>query len=83
MRTSPKPFKPLTLLICGLALSLQACATQTPIHAIDAAPAVGGACLAFGVMNYDRLNDTLPTIAQIKSHNAAYRNLCAAPSGKP
>lgn len=83
MHTSPKPWPLLTPATLGLLLSLQACATQTPIHATDVAPAVGGACLAFGVMNYDRLGDTLPTIAQIKSHNAAYRKLCSSPIGKP
>lgn len=76
MHMSPKRFRPLMLLSLLPALTLPACATLPPTRATDVAPAVGGACLAFGVMNYDRLNDTLPTIAEIKSHNAAYRKLC-------
>ena len=76
MHMSPKRFRPLMLLSLLLALTLPACAPQIQTRATDVAPAVGGACLAFGVMNYDRLNDTLPTIEEIKSHNAAYRKLC-------
>ena len=71
-----KRFLQPTLFASLLLLTLTGCANLTPTRATDVSPAVGGACLAFGVMNYDRLNDTLPTIEEIKSHNAAYRKLC-------
>ena len=32
-------------------------------------------CGAFRIITYDRLGDTLPTIAQVKGHNAAYDSL--------
>ena len=71
-----KRFLPPTLFASLLLLTLTGCASLPGTRATDVSPAVGGACLAFGVMNYDRLNDTLPTIEEIKSHNAAYRKLC-------
>ena len=59
---------------------MSACALLTNILAPDYIPvhqANTVACKAFKPIAYDRLLDTLPTIAQVKQHNAAYDALCA------
>lgn len=55
-----------------LLLILAACVTPTQTAVPDSA------CLTFKVIQFDRLNDTLETIAQVKEHNAAWRALCPA-----
>lgn len=47
----------------------QACALPTPTVATDA-------CVAFKRLTFDRLNDTLPTIAGIKSYDDARDAVC-------
>lgn len=60
-----------------LPLILQACALQTPIPVTEAAR-VDLACSEFQRMTFDRINDTLPTIAQIKAYDAGRDKLCGA-----
>lgn len=78
--------RPLTL---AALLMLSACATRpapaTPIQTVvtsqapPVAPApVNTACTAFGLISFDRLNDTIPTINQVKAYNAAWTALCGA-----
>jgi len=49
------------------------CATQTPT------PAPDSFCLIDQKIQFDRLDDTLPTIRQVKEHNAAYDAVCGTP----
>lgn len=56
-----------------LLLTLAACASQTPTPVTS--PAVA-ACAAFSRITFDRLNDTAPTITQIKAYDAARDALC-------
>jgi hypothetical protein len=63
------------LLSLSLSLTLQACATPTPIP-VTSAPPVDLACSEFPRLSFDRLNDTLQTIAQIKAYDAGRDKLC-------
>lgn len=77
----PPPAMPLMLL---LSMILAACAHPTPTAAIDQAaadPPPAAVCAAFKTITYDRLNDTLATIQQVKANNARRAALCAAPAG--
>lgn len=69
------PSKPRVWLAISLIGILAACATRTPIAAPSAPPA-NTACTAFGPIVYDRLADTLQTIANIKVHNVAWDAIC-------
>jgi hypothetical protein len=76
-RRSP-PGMPLTLL---LSATLAACAHPTPTAAIDQAaanPPPAAVCAVFKTISFDRLNDTLPTIQQVKASNARRAALCGA-----
>jgi hypothetical protein len=68
-------FKLRTLLWLSLPLTLQACATPTPIL-VTSTPPVDLACQEFPRITFDRKLDTLPTIAQIKAYNAGRDKLC-------
>jgi len=68
------------LLLCVI---LAACAHPTPTAAIDRAaanPPPAAVCAVFQTITYDRLNDTLATILQVKDSNARRAALCAAPA---
>jgi len=61
--------RPLLLGVLAL-LSLTACSgirTQTPVTS---------ACTAFPRISFDRLNDTLDTIRQVKAYDAARNAVC-------
>lgn len=60
-----------TLALLGT-LFLTACQTTTPVSGIDPRAV---ACGAFEPITYSR-KDTLPTIKQIRQHNAAYDVTC-------
>jgi hypothetical protein len=67
-----------------LSVTLAACAHPTPTAAIDQAaanPPPAAVCAVFKTIRYDRLNDTLATIQQVKDSNARRAVLCAAPAG--
>lgn len=59
---------------------LQACATPTQIAGTDPAPlpAPDTGCIEFPRLTFDRLNDTLPTIAGIKAYDARRDAVCGA-----
>jgi hypothetical protein len=66
-----------------LLVILAACAHPTPTAAIDQAatnPPPTAVCAVFKTISYDRLNDTLATIQQVKDSNARRSALCAAPA---
>lgn len=70
-------------LLALLSPTLLACAHQAPTAAIDppaaaAGPGLGPGCLAFDRLTFDRLGDTLPTIAGIKAYDAARDRICGA-----
>ena len=70
----PPPAMLLTLLLCE---TLAACAHPTPTAAIDpASPPPAEICSVFKTISFDRLNDTLPTIEQVKDSNARRAALC-------
>ena len=71
---SRTPSRPVLLLALLLPAILTACAAQTLIAGTS--PKVNAGCLEFPRMTYDRLNDTLPTIAQIKAYDAARDAIC-------
>jgi hypothetical protein len=76
-RRSP-PGTPLTLL---LSATLAACAHPTPTAAIDQAqanPPPAAVCAVFKTISFDRLNDTPPTILEVKASNARRAALCGA-----
>lgn len=78
MLTFLRPARLRTLLLLSLPLTLQACAQQaTPTPAISVA-APDTACTSFQRLTFDRLNDTLPTIAGIKAYDAARDAICGA-----
>jgi hypothetical protein len=57
-------------------LILQACAA-TPIPTpVTSAPPVDLACSEFPRLTFDRVSDTLPTIAEIKAYDAGRDKLC-------
>ena len=65
----------------SLSATLAACAHPTPTAAIDQAaadPPPTAVCAVFKAISYDRLNDTLPTIQQVKDSNARRAALCGA-----
>lgn len=78
MRISPKHARLRTLLIGPLLLIPAACASPTPIPAPSAVTAAGAnvGCVEFTRGTFDRLNDTLPTIAWVKSYNAGRDAIC-------
>lgn len=51
---------------------LAACATPAPTVATSSG------CIDFARLTYDRLNDTLPTIAQVKTYDDQRDKLCGA-----
>ena len=62
---------------------LAACAHPTPTAEIDqavASPPPAAVCAVFKTISYDRLNDTLATIQQVKNSNARRAALCAVPA---
>lgn len=69
-------FKLRMLLLSSPLAILAACATPAPTVAIKTAPPIDLACSEFPRMTFDRLADTLPTIAEIKSYNAGRDTLC-------
>ncbi len=72
------------LLTLWLPATLTACAHPTPTAAIDLAtanPPPASVCAVFKTITFDRLNDTLPTIQQVKASNARRAALCGAPAG--
>lgn len=76
----PPRAMPLTLL---LSLILTACAHPTPTAGIDRAaanPPPPAVCAVFKIISYDRLNDTLATIQEVKDSNARRAALCAGPT---
>lgn len=78
MRTSPKHARLRTLLIAPLLLIPAGCAPLTRIAAPSAVTAAGDnvGCVEFTRGTFDRLNDTLPTIAWVKSYNAGRDATC-------
>jgi hypothetical protein len=68
---SRKPMTRLLWLTVPALLILQACASQAPIPATSDA-----GCIEFPRLTFDRLADTLPTIAQIKAYNARRDAVC-------
>jgi hypothetical protein len=76
----PSPAMPPMLLLFVI---LTACAHPTQTAAIDRAaadPLPTAVCAVFKTISYDRLNDTLATIQQVKDSNARRATLCAAPT---
>lgn len=73
----PKLKRP--LMLAGLSLlammSLTACVHRTHSPVIDKRIV----CVAFEPIRYSRLQDTEPTIAAVKSHNAAWSAVCTNP----
>lgn len=67
-------YLPLASLLTPLLLT--ACATPQPFAPPIPTAETNTACIAFSRMTFDRLNDTLPTIAQIKAYDAARDSLC-------
>lgn len=68
------------MLAALLAWTLTACALWTQIAAPEIKhDPVKVACESFRAITYDRMADTLPTILQVKQHNAAYEALCPKP----
>lgn len=76
----------LTLTACGTQRSSE---TQTPTVATNGSIATSSkglprqpsdkeiACLSWKIISFDRLKDTLQTIAEVKSNNAARRTFCS------
>jgi hypothetical protein len=60
-------------------LSLMGCQTTTPASGIDPRAV---ACGAFEPITYSR-RDTLPTIKQVRQHNAAYDVTCPDKNRRP
>jgi hypothetical protein len=72
-------------LMLSLSAILTACAHPIPTAATDLAaanPRPAAVCAVFKTITYDRLNDTLATIQQVKDSNARRAALCAAPAGR-
>lgn len=70
-----------TLLIGSLSLTLVACASPTRTQETEKAaaqPAPSQVCAVFKTITFDRLNDTLPTIQQVKDSNARRASLCGS-----
>lgn len=79
MLTFPWPVRRRMLLLLSLPPILASCAplTPTPATSVAAASAEADAgCTAFQRLTFDRLNDTLPTIAGIKAYDAARDAIC-------
>lgn len=67
------------LLCCVTLLStLTACESHPRTAGTNAPPARNIGCLEFTRGTYSRLHDTLPTIAWVKSYNAARDKVCGA-----
>ncbi len=82
MPKSPKRPSLAMSLTLVLSVILAACAHPIPTAAIDHAdPTPATVCAVFKIITYDRLNDTLATIQQIKDSNARRAALCDAPGG--
>lgn len=61
------------LLALPLLLTTQACGFLTPTPEHDA---VMVSCKSFAIIHEDPKADSLPTIAQIRQHDAAWHKLC-------
>lgn len=73
--TSPRWWtKPLPFALLPLLLILPSCATLIPT-AVPNAP-LSAYCQVDRAISYDRLNDTAPTITEVKAHNAVFDGLC-------
>lgn len=59
-------------LILPLCVILPACAHQNPT------PVTDGACVVFPRLTFDRLEDTLDTIVQVKAYDARRDAVCGA-----
>ena len=77
LRLSPPQSLRRTLPVLLLLPILVVCATPAPIAVTKAQP-VDLACGEFPRLTFDRLHDTLPTIAEIKSYDAGRDKLCGA-----
>lgn len=80
MRRWPKRSRLNVSLTLAALLILAACGTLRPTVATRPGPALPtpSACVAFPRLSYDRLKDTVPTIGEIKSYDAARDVLCGA-----
>jgi hypothetical protein len=70
--------KPRTLCFLLLSATLGACASPPPIRVTEAPPPASLACGQFPRPTFDRLHDTLPTIAVIKAIDAWRDQTCGA-----